>query len=100
MKGRVKTETIIAEEDRYNVLLAQVLYQTITDYVGAKKKLSKKKLAYYDRRGELEQRLAECERFFKNPPYDYGDIDLRHVKRLCDEQVEKGGRLYFDRMRA
>lgn len=83
----------LSERMGYDNLLAGILRQTIQDYVLAKRCLLKGKKA--TDRYNVMNRLKSCERFFENPPYDYGDIDFVLVKRLCDEKAVEGGRVFY-----
>ncbi len=82
----------LAEKDGYSNLLAGILRQTIEDYILSKRMLLNNKTP---RHYNLYSRISSCERFFADPPYDYGDIDFRSLQRLCDEKVIEGGRLNF-----
>lgn len=83
------------EEQRegYELLLAGILRQAIIDYVRAKRVLLKSKsvVAQY----ALGSSIRSVEKFFADPPYDYGDIDFKHLKRLCDEKAEEGTPIHY-----
>lgn len=83
---------MISEEEAYRGLLAGVLWQAIQDYVGSKR------LIVHNRREaarwNISNRIKSVEQFFADPPYDYGDIDFTHLKKLCDEKAREGTRLY------
>lgn len=83
----------LAEKMGYHNLLAGILRQTIQDYVLAKRKLMNgQKTA---QRYSMVNRIKSCESFFADPPYDYGDVDFVYLKRLCDEKVADGGRVFY-----
>ena len=87
----------VKNKSECETLLAYILMQTITDYISAKKRLDKSKSAkapgrYWRARRDYES----CDEFFTNPPYDYGDIDLTHVRKLCDEKATDGSRVFLD----
>lgn len=83
----------LAERQFYDNLLAGILRQVIQDYISCKRlKIQKRKVA---QRFNIDNRIRSCERFFQDPPYDYGDIDFRLVQRLCDEKALAGGRVNY-----
>ena len=81
------------EREGYELLLAGILRQAIIDYVRAKRVLLKHKsiVAEY----ALGSSIRSVEKFFAEPPYDYGDIDFKHLKRLCDEKAEEGTPIHY-----
>ena len=88
----MRTE-IIKSREAYDNLLAGILRQTIQDYVLTKRRQLQGRVVSesYD----ANRRLKSCELFFEDNQYDYGDIDLKGVKRLCDEIVREGGKVYL-----
>lgn len=87
---------VLTEEEQregYQLLLAGILRQAIIDYVRAKRVLLKHKstVAQY----ALGSSIRSVEKFFADPPYDYGDIDFTHLKRLCDEKAEEGTPIHY-----
>lgn len=84
-------------DEAYIGLRTAVLFQAITDYwlssIALKKNLSDK----VRERRELVNKDAE--RFFLDPPFDYGDVDLNWVKRWIDCAVENQihPRLFYNR---
>lgn len=81
------------ERESYGHLLAGILRQAIIDYVNAKRVLlrSKSIVAEY----ALGSSIRSVEKFFADPPYDYGDIDFVYLKRLCDEKAAEGSRVWY-----
>lgn len=81
------------ERESYGQLLAGILRQAIIDYVGAKRVLLRHKsvVAEY----ALGNSIRSVEKFFADPPYDYGDIDFIHLKRLCDEKAAEGTKIRY-----
>ena len=80
------------ERECYRYLLAGILRQAITDYVISRRILNRKRTRSV---GYHEGIIRSCERFFKDPPYDYGDIDFKQLQRLCEEKVNEPGRIYI-----
>lgn len=81
------------ERESYGQLLAGILRQAILDYVRAKRTLNKHKSA--DTEYALGSSIRSVEKFFADPPYDYGDIDFANLKRLCDEKAEDGTPIHY-----
>ena len=85
--------------EAYSVLKARILYQAILDYVQSKAKLEGlkgKSITKWESRNVYENRLKDCESFFKDPPYDYGDVDMPGVKGLCDWILTTDRRVVWD----
>lgn len=83
---------VFDEKECYGYLLAGILRQTIADYVISRRALQRSKQPKSV--GFHEGRVRSCERFFKDPPYDYGDIDFVLLKKLCEEKAKESGRIY------
>lgn len=83
---------VVKNREGYDSLLAAILRQTIQDYVVTKRRLYTGRCV--KERYDANSRLKSCEDFFEHNQYDYGDIDLKSIKRLCDEIVESGGKIY------
>lgn len=101
-RGKQSKVVIYSEEDCYHALIGQILYQTILDYTLAAAKLFKpgRKIRPGKYTEACKRSLRSCEEFFSNTPYDYGDIDLQYVQRLCLERAIGGStRYYFDKKR-
>ena len=88
----MKTE-IVKDIEGCGYLLAAILRQTIQDYVGVKRLMLQHRTVSH--RFGWESRLKSCEKFFNDPPYDYGDVDFVLVKRLCDERAVEGKRVQY-----
>lgn len=84
---------VIKNREGYDSLLAAILRQTIQDYVVTKRRIFKGRTV--KEKYDADGRLKSCEEFFYHTQYDYGDIDLKSIKRLCDEMVESGGKIYI-----
>ena len=83
----------LAEMEVYRGLLAGILRQAIMDYVGSKRLLIQNREV--KARWNLDRRIKSCEKFFADPPYDYGDLDFALIKKLCDEKAEEGTMIHY-----
>lgn len=80
--------TKITIDEAYEQLRAAILLQAISDYW-----LTSKALAKFPKekaKANKERLLHEVNKFFLDPPYDYGDVDTRRVKLMLDVAAEEG----------
>ena len=80
---------VLQETECYGILKAAVLSQTIRDYVKSSKMLARKRPRSERKWDVYYSRIKnECLRFFYSPPYDYGDIGLKRLVKIIDEEIE------------
>lgn len=80
--------TIVTVDEAYEQLKAAVLAQAISDYYLSVKNLPKTKK--HKTRQMRQNLIFDAERFFTNPPYDFGDVDTKKVKLMLDTAIKEG----------
>lgn len=80
--------TIVTVDEAYEHLKAAILMQAISDYWWSSKALLK--VVKPKVRRLKESLIYDCENFFSNPPYDFGDVDARRVKLMLDTAKDEG----------
>ena len=100
MKGHYEHKnksTTFTIDEAYEELRAAVLLQAMSDYFYSLKALKKDMRPRV--RYERESLVSDCERFFSDPPYDYGDVDTRKVKLWLDVALAIGQplRMFYNR---
>lgn len=79
---------VLSEREAYEELLTAILHRAVVDYICSSTGVTRAKRL--KRRREHERVLCSCRRFFEDPPYDYGDVDLRWVRGWCDDALASG----------